>query len=189
MSRNDTRVLGAAIPGYALGGLAVAVAVTGALLLSAPAGWVAIVGMLSLVGALWPQTGGGWFAAAGLVVVLLLNEPDPGRAAVAIAAVHLLHVLAALAAVVPLRAQVAVRALIPTGIRFAGIQAICQGAHLAVHLLPRGPAVPAAALAGAGAVLLLAVLGGRLLRTRRGRAHPTARPGRVAGRISGLGEP
>ncbi|MFD5215164.1 hypothetical protein [Microbacterium sp. NPDC058345] len=170
MRRNDTFSLGPAIPGHTLRAVAIGVAVGAAILLSAPVGWVVVIGLVCAVGAVWPQTAGVWLAAAGAGLMLLLNEPHPARAAVAIAAVHLLHVLASLTSVIPMRAAVSLRALAPTGIRFAWMQGIGQAASLVVHLLPRGPAVPFAVLAGAGASLTVGVLAGRMLRAQRSHA-------------------
>ncbi|SJN19072.1 hypothetical protein FM104_02095 [Microbacterium esteraromaticum] len=170
MMRNDRLAMGANVPGVVLRLLAVAVAVIGGMLVGAPLGWFAIISAAAVFGAIVPQLGGVWAAAGAFVVVLLLEPSHPLRTAVAIAVVHLLHVLAALSLVVPLRARVTLRALMPTAMRFVLVQVICQGAAFAISLLPGGPVVPIAVIFGGGAGLLLALVVARMLRGSRVRA-------------------
>lgn len=167
MRRNDRLKIGLSVPGAVLRALSVVVVVGGGMLLHIPFGWMAALGVAALFGAIVPQLGGNWVAAVILVGALLLEPPDPVRTAIVIAVVHLLHVLTSLALTVPLSARVALRALLRTGIRFVAVQMICQSIALTVAMMPRGPVVSIAVIAGAAAVLLLAFVATRMLRGLR----------------------
>lgn len=171
MSRGDRLSIGASLPGFSLPVLAVLVAVGGGVLLGVHGGWLIAIVITAVVGVVLPQVGGLWMAAGALVIALAVAPVDPVRTAVAIAAVHLLHVLASLSLTVPLRARVALRALVPTGIRFAVIQAIAQGIAFAVGALPHVDALPLAVVGGGLAVLMLAATGIRAMRVRRQSAY------------------
>ena len=171
MTRRDVLSAGPAVPGFCLALLAVGVALGAAAALGMRDGWIIAVGVLAVLGAALPQMGGLWMAAAALAGALALQAPDPLRTAVAIGAVHLLHVLASLILAVPPTARITLRALAPTGIRFAVIQAVAQGIALAVGLLPRGGGMPLAVLAAGAAVLTLAAIGPRMLQKRRHAAY------------------
>lgn len=174
MTRADRLSIGSSLPGFALLGLAVLVAVGGGMLLGMPTGWLIAMGIAALASGLVPQIGGTWMAAAALAVFLLSDAPAPARTAIAIVAVHLLHVLGSLLLVVSLRARIALRALRPTGIRFVVVQAIAQAAALLVAVLPQSGTLPLAVVAGAAAVLAVAIIGIRMLRTRRQAAFAPA---------------
>ncbi|MGF2947750.1 hypothetical protein [Microbacterium alcoholitolerans] len=174
MTREDRLSIGASISGLALLAFAVLTATGAGVLLDAPTGWLIVIAVAALFGAALPHLGGLWAAAGAIVVVLAIEPAEPWRAAVAIAAVHLLHVLASLLLVVPPRGRVALRALRPTGIRFLLCQTAGQLAALAVAGLAGAGQVPFAVIEGAAAVLLIAAVGVRMLRLRRQSAFPSA---------------
>ena len=149
--------LGPSIPGWMLRAAILPVAFAGAAGLTAPTGWVITAVCIAALGAMFPQTGGTWIAAAMLPLFVLFFPVDHGRAAVAVAAVHLLHVLAGLSLVVRMRTIVALRALLPTVRRFVIIQLVAQSALAFVLLVPTGGSAAWAAIVGACAVLALAV--------------------------------
>ena len=176
MKREDGLDVGRAVPGAVLPALALGTAVAALALLGAPAGWTAAAAVAVVAGAFAPTIGGAWIAAAIVIGMLLAAEPHPGRTAVAVAAVHLLHVVGSLSLVVPLRARIALTALRPTARRFVIVQIVSQAAGLAATLLPRGEQLPAAVLAGGFAVLAFTALAVRMLRHHRHQAFPGPRP-------------
>ncbi|MEJ1086833.1 hypothetical protein WDU99_00700 [Microbacterium sp. Mu-80] len=169
MKRTDRVEIGAGVPGLALLALAVLIAVGAGMLLDPPIGWLIVIAVAAVLGAALPHLGGLWVAAGAIVVVLAIEPAHPWRTAVAIAAVHLLHVLASLLMVIPPRARVALRALRPTGIRFIVFQAAGQLAALAVAGIAGAGQLPFAMIAGATAVLAIAGVGVGMLRIRRQR--------------------
>ncbi|PKI93189.1 hypothetical protein CW368_02620 [Actinomycetales bacterium SN12] len=133
------------------------VVVAAAMAIGAPPVWLGIAAALALFGALLPSQGGTWLAAGVLLIVLLLDSPDGGRATIVVAAVHALHVLGALSLVVPATARVSLRALRPTALRLAAMQTAGQITLHAGLLIPSAGALPAAVIAGAVAALTLAL--------------------------------
>lgn len=174
MTRADRLLIGASVSGLALRAFAVLIAAGAGMLLDPPTGWLIAVAVAALVGAVLPHLGGLWAAAGALVVILAIEPADPWRTAIAIAAVHLLHVLASLLLVVPPLGRVALRALRPTGIRFVLFQAVGQLAALAVAGIAGTGGVPFAVIIGSAAVLVIAGIGVGMLRTRRHGAFPSA---------------
>lgn len=168
----DELRIGPSVPGVALRALGVLIAVGAALLLAPPFGWVVVVAVLALIGVLPNAQVVTWLVAAVLTALLIVQGPGEGRAAVVVAAVHALHVLGSLSFVVPVAARIALRALVPTAARFVAVQALTQAVLAGILLLPPGGAAPAVALAGAAAVLVLAIRGVRMLHGRRGSAFP-----------------
>lgn len=167
--------IGASAPGALLRVLVVVVAVTAAALLEAPPAWLAVTGALALFGAVTPVHAGTWVAAAVLVGMLVVQGPDGFRAAIVVAAAHTLHVLGALTLVVPATARVALRALRPTAVRFAVMQAVGQLVAFGSALIPGRGSLPVAVVAGAVAVLALGMTSLRMLGPSRLVAFP--RPG------------
>ncbi|QMU98422.1 hypothetical protein FVO59_15470 [Microbacterium esteraromaticum] len=162
MRRDETLRIGLSAPGLLLRVLVVLVAVAAATLLGATPVWLAVVGVLAVFGAVTPVYAGAWMAAAVLVGLLIVPGPDGGRAALVVAAVHALHVLGALSLVVPATARVSLRALRPTAVRFAWMQAVGQVVVLAIGAIPSRGSFPLAVIAGAAAVFAL-TLGARLM--------------------------
>lgn len=156
MSRNDRLSIGPRITGLWLRLLAVIVAVTAAILLDVPFGWLVTVAIVTALGSLFPMMGGIWVGAAVLIGALAVRPAEPTEVAAVIAAVHLLHVVGSLSLVVPLSARVSVRALVPTLINFAVVQVIAQAVGLAAVMLPRQGTASAAVIAGSAAVVAIA---------------------------------
>lgn len=174
MMRRARLDIGPAIPGWALRAAIVLVAVAAAWGMEAPTGWMVALAAVAALGAVSAHTGGAWMAAGMLALLLLLLPFDHGRAAITVAAVHLLHVLAALTLVVRMRTRIAWRALAPTVRRFVLIQLIAQSLLACVLLVPTGGGAPWAAIVGALTVLLLAI--GGLFLTRDGADAGAVRP-------------
>jgi hypothetical protein len=159
MSR-DELAIGPAVPGFALriGGVAV---VAAAVLVLQPAPfWQAASLLAAVAGAVFPRTGLAWAALVVVPLAVLTGDASPSRTAVAIAAVHLGHVLASLSLVIPGRSRVALAALAPTAVRWCGVQLVSQAVAAAIVLIPRadGSGLSWAAPIGGLAVALLAVV-------------------------------
>ena len=157
MMRRARLDIGPAAPGWMLRFLIVGIAAAAVAGVGAPTGWVVVVAVVAMLGAVVPQTGAGWMAAAVVVLLLLVLPAEYARAVVAVVAVHALHALTALSLVVKARARVSVKVLLPVGRRFILIQLIAQSALACVLLIPAGGGAAWAAIVGAGAVLLLAI--------------------------------
>ncbi|GGF33008.1 hypothetical protein GCM10010922_05090 [Microbacterium sorbitolivorans] len=160
MSR-DELAIGAAIPGFALRILGVAV-VAGAALALQPAPFLQIASIvLAVAGAVFPRTGLSWVALLVVPLALLVGDASPARTAIAIAAVHLGHVLATLCLAIPGRSRAALAALAPTARRWIGVQLVSQVVAAAILLVPRADgsglawAAPIGAIAVAGLAYLL----------------------------------
>lgn len=174
MRRADGLSIGASVSGLVLRLLTVLIAAGAGMVLDPPPGWLIAIAAAALLGAVLPHLGGPWVAAAAIVVVLAIEPAAPWRTAVAIAAVHLLHVVASLLLVVPPLGRVSLRALRPTGIRFALFQATGQLAALVAAGIAGAGQVPPAVIAGSAAVLVIAGIGVGMLRTRRQGAFASA---------------
>ena len=159
MSR-DELAIGPAIPGFALRILGVAVAAGAVIALHPAPFWQVAAFVLAVVGAVFPRTGFAWVALMVVPLALLFDDASPSHTAIAIAAVHLGHVLASLTLAIPGRSRVALAALAPTARRWLGIQLDSQAVAAAVLLVPRagGSGLAWAAPVGAIAVALLAYL-------------------------------
>ncbi|WP_309066298.1 hypothetical protein [Microbacterium sp.] len=168
MSSLDRVSTGPSAPGAVFAAAAVLVAFAAAHLLGAPGFWLAAAPALCALGTLVPRTWGVWLGAVALLVVLIVREPDAGRAAAAVAAVHLLHVLGALLQVAGPRDRIVLAALAPTAVRFAIVQGVSQVALFLVTVASdAAPTVPLAAVAGGGAALALAGVLSRMLHRQR----------------------
>lgn len=117
--------------------------------------WVAVV--TAALGAIMPVTLAAWGPIVCIAVTLLTAEPSAGRAAFALFAVALIHLLASLAWVIPWRSRVRPAAIRPSARRFLAIQAIVQPVVLAVGLIPRLTGAGFAWLAPLGAVALVGI--------------------------------
>ncbi|GGO61050.1 hypothetical protein GCM10010910_07940 [Microbacterium nanhaiense] len=164
--RRDQIVIGPAVSGVVLRAAAVAVAAGAAAALQPAPFWQVTLVLVAVAGAVLPRSGMAWVALLVLPVALLAGEVSPWRTAVAIAAVHALHVLASLALAIPARSRVALAALRPTAARWLGVQLVSQLVAAAVLVMPRavGAGIAWAAPVGALAVALLAII---LLRRAR----------------------
>lgn len=165
--KDDRIEVGAAVPGWVLRLLAVVVAAAAMWMLQLPWPlWIAcVLGML--IGAVRPATFLLWAGLAGVPLSLLLAEPHAGRTAVALLAVHLVHVLASLAQTILAAATVQLRALRPTVARLIGVQLIAQAVAAAAMLLPAPGAhgIAWAAVLGAAAVGALVLGAMHMLRS------------------------
>lgn len=164
--RRDTIMIGPAVSGAVLRGVAVALVAAAALALQPPPFWQAAAVLAAVTGAVFPRTGLFWVALLVVPLALLMDEVSLWRTALAIAVVHAGHVLATLSLAIPARSRVALSALRPASVRWAGIQVISQAVAGAALIVPRaeGAGLAWAAPVGALAVALLAVL---LLRRAR----------------------
>lgn len=152
--RDDRIALGAAMPGWALRLLAVAVAVAAMWMLQLALPLLIGFAVAMLIGGVRPSTYLLWGGLLGVPLSLLAADPHAWRTASALLAVHLVHVLASLAQAIPLAATVQLRALRPTAVRFVGVQSVAQAVGGAAMLLPvpRENGVAWAAVLGAAAV-------------------------------------
>lgn len=167
----------ASVPGAVVRVVLVAIVTAGAfMLIPVPMWrWIAIVAAVASV--FVPRTMVAWVAAGCLPVGMLLTEPSPTRTALAVLLVHAIHVLAGIGLAVPLRSQLALRALLPSARRFIVIELIAQPLALGGAMLVAGSTGGAIAwLAPLGAVLLLA----GIAFAQRGLRAADAAPGPVA---------
>lgn len=167
MRRGEQLAIGPAVPGAVLPVAAAVFGAGGAALIGMPTLWVAVIGAAPLLGGVVRVVGGTWVAAALLMIGLVAADAAPWRTAVVIVVVHLLQVLGSLMLVVPLRALLALRALVPTAVRFVRVQLVCQAVGLLASLLPTRAGLPVAVIIGSAATLLFAVMAARMLRARR----------------------
>lgn len=163
MTRRHRLIVRHAFPGLVLRlllGLVVAgsgVALTSVLI------WQIVAIVLGVLAAVAPASRVAYLGVAVIVIAMLIEGAHPGRTAVALVAVHAIHALTSIAAVVPAGAWITVRALRPAAIRFAVVQAAAQLAALGVALVPEVGSgwiglVGGIALLGVAAVALVAVL-------------------------------
>lgn len=113
--------------------------------------WVGVTAVL--VGAVLPRTLATWAGAACIVIVVLIEDPAPLRTALALLAIHLVHVLGCLGLTIPASAWIRPGALLPTLGRFLLVQALAQPLALLVVLLPSVGESGVAWLAPAGALI------------------------------------
>lgn len=161
-----------AVPALVLRAVLVGVVgVAAAVLLGSTPLWAGIAVLLALVFAAVPRSLAAWPAAGLLALGVVLSSPDPSRTAMAVFAVHLVHVLAGVLLVAPAFSWIRLDALLPALRRFAVVQVVAQICALAIALLPvTGPSVPGTGLGGLaplGGVLVLAAAVGAVLLVRR----------------------
>lgn len=150
----------AGVPGLALRVLLVLVGGAATFVLNPYPLWQWIGVAAVVVGAAFPHTFVAWASVACIALGILVSEPSPVRTAVAVLAIHLLHVLGCLCLTVPARARISLPALRPTLIRLRRVQVIAQPIALLAVILPDLGENGFAWLAPAGALILgaLAVL-------------------------------
>ncbi len=119
--------------------------------------WRVIAIVAVVVGIVLPGTLATWAAIPVFVIGLLLGEPDPGRTAIAVLVLPLVHTLGGLVLHIPPRSRVQLRVLALVLRRFLLVQLISQPLALVVGLLPRVSGVGFAWLAPVGGLLLVAV--------------------------------
>ncbi|CAN7367835.1 hypothetical protein LJR044_002190 [Microbacterium foliorum] len=163
MRANDSLQTGPAVSWLVVRGALVAVVAAGAVALCPLIGWQVAAVVLAIVAAALPQTFAAWGSVGCLVIGMLISEPDLGRAMIAVLVVQLIHVLMSLSLVIPAGSRVVIAALRPSALRLLVVQAIAQPVTVAVMVVGGAAAqgsaqtVPWAAVAGAGAVVALAV--------------------------------
>ncbi|MFT4233757.1 MAG: hypothetical protein QM607_01930 [Microbacterium sp.] len=119
--------------------------------------WMALA-ILPVIGAAFLHSRLSYAALAVIAIGVLISDPSAWRIAVAVLAVHAVHVLVTLCCAIPGHASISWRALRPTGIRFIVIQAIAQLVGLVASSLQRAEPRPALALVGALALVAVAVV-------------------------------
>lgn len=174
MTRREQLAIGAAVHGAVLPFAAALFGAVGAAVIGMPTTWVVVVAAAALLGGIVRMIGGAWIAAALVMAGLVAADAAPWRTAVVILVVHVLQVLGSFMLVVPLRALVALRALMPAAARFVPVQLVCQAVGMLASLLPARSGLPVAVIVGSAAALLFAVLVARMLRTRRSGAFTKA---------------
>ncbi|GLZ34547.1 hypothetical protein Lesp02_67340 [Lentzea sp. NBRC 105346] len=114
---------------------------------------LAIFAALAVVTVLLPASAAPALVIAFAAVVMVFADGHPLRLGVLllIPLLHLVHITSALAAVVPVRAAVAVDALKAPARRFVIIQAIVLGLAAVARLLPDGPTPAPVEVLGLGA--------------------------------------
>lgn len=155
MRANDTVTTGAAVSWLALRVSLVVVVGAGAVALTPLVGWSVTAVLLGVLAVVLPQSFAAWGSVACFVIGMLIAGPDPGRAMIAVLAVHLIHILTTLILVVPVRARIVLRALRPTALRFLVVQAIAQPLTLLVMLGSARGTVEAPWIVVAGAAALV----------------------------------
>lgn len=162
LNRNNDRLRTAAwMPALALrAGLVVGFVIAAALLLVPVTGWQVAVVAAVLLGAILPHTFGGWISIAGIAAGMLMSEPSLWRAAAAVLAVHVIHVVSALLLAMRWHSRVVLAALRPTLRRLLLIQLVAQSLTLLVMLAftTGGITVAGATVIGAGALAAFAIL-------------------------------
>lgn len=164
----------AAVPGIVLRLLVVVLVAAGAATAAPYPLWRYAALILAAVSVVVPRSMTAWLAAAVLPIGMLANEPSPGRTAAVLLLVHGIHVLASLSLTVPAHSRLAVRALLPTLMRFAVIQAVAQPIAFGAVGLAGGTGWHAPWAAVAGAALLLAGAAVGVVALRRA-ASPASR--------------
>jgi hypothetical protein len=159
--------LGRTVPGWSLR-VAFAVVAVPLAVTTAPSGvWPALAVLLTAVAAAVPRWRVAWVLIAVLAFSTLL---EPGtltvRLLALIAAVHVLHVLAAWMLVVPAGARLQPAVLLPSLRRLLVIQAPVQAAAIALLLVARASAAPWLAVVSGAAIVGLVALLAALLLTR-----------------------
>ena len=157
---NDVLQTPPAVSWIAVRVVLIAVVAVGAFALNPLVGWQWFAVILAVAAAVFPQTFAAWGGVACIVIGMLVSEPDPARAMLAVLVVHAIHVLTSLTLVIPRGSLVVLAALRPTAIRFLLVQAIAQPLTIAVMLGVDGAegTEPWAVAAGGGAVVAAAVL-------------------------------
>lgn len=150
---------GPSIRGYVLRALLTLIVLGAALALIEPT-WLRIAAVaLGLTAAVFPHSLCAWATMALLAFGMLLAEPSPWAAGIAVLAVHTIHLLGSLTLAIPALARVQLRALGPAAFRFLWIQAVSQAVAFAAMLLLQPPGgIGFAWLAPAGAATLLGLL-------------------------------
>ncbi|MFJ6531050.1 hypothetical protein [Microbacterium sp. NPDC091662] len=147
----------AAVPGIAVRLLLVAIVWGGAVVLVPFPLWQGVAVIAAFLAVVIPRSLAAWLAAACLAFGVILNEPDPGRTALAVLVVPAIHMLASLSLVIPNTSRVALAVLGPSLARFLVIQLLAQPVVLAVWLLAPSDVdhgiTPFAPLAAAALVL------------------------------------
>lgn len=154
--KDDVLLIGRAVPGALIRAAGAGVSIVGAWLVGAPLFWIAVAAVAAVVGAIVPRTMFAWIALAVIPVALILQPSDLPRTCVAIAALHLGHVLATLSGVVSLRSRVALRALVPTARRVVIVQLVAQAAAVLSFAIPAADGRGAAWIAPVGALAVAA---------------------------------
>ncbi|MGM7677425.1 hypothetical protein [Microbacterium sp. A94] len=158
--KHDTVRTTAAVPAVVVWVLFLVFVSGTALLLVPVVGWQIIVVLATAVGIVFPQSFGGWIAIAGIAIGMLMSEPMLWQTAVAVFAVHVIHVLSSLLLVLRWNSRVVLVALRPTLRRLLLIQLIAQPVTLLVMLVFTGTAVTVsgATIIGAGALAILVIV-------------------------------
>ena len=163
---NDRIVSGAWVPAIVLRIALVLVVGVAAAVLVPVIGWAIAAVLLAGLGAVLPHSYGGWMAAVAIAIGMLMHEPSPWRAMLAVLVVHLLHAGSSLLLLLPRRSRVLLAALRPTGIRLLKVQLLVQPLTVLVMLAHRsgGGSIAIASIAGAvalGAFVVLFLRGSR----------------------------
>ncbi|GAA5204376.1 hypothetical protein [Microbacterium jejuense] len=150
------------VPALLVRVLLVAVTAAGAMALVPVPLWRGVAITVAVIGAIVPRSLGGWIGGACIGLGMLLADPLPAQTAIAVLVVHAVHVLASLALTVPARSWIALRALAPTLGRFVAIQLVAQAVAFGVARLAapeEGAGLAWAALAGAGLLIVAVSIG------------------------------
>ncbi|MFJ4166755.1 hypothetical protein ACIPY5_14475 [Microbacterium sp. NPDC089698] len=157
-----------AVPAPVLRFGAAVVIMGGVLLLNPFPLWWWVAGAASVLSVAFPRSMGSWLGIACMALGMILTEPSPGRAALAVLLIHVAHVIASWAWAVPWRSRIRPAVLLPGIRRLLVIQAIAQAvaALMALAVPPlHGPGfawlapLGAAVLTGASAIALRVSLG------------------------------
>ncbi|MGN6219328.1 MAG: hypothetical protein ACTHNQ_07485 [Microbacterium sp.] len=171
------------MPAVLLRVLLVAVTAAGAMAVVPVPLWRGIAITAAVIGAVVPRSLAGWIGGAVVGLGMLFADPTPAHTAIAVLAVHAIHVLASLTWTVPAWSWISVRALWPTARRFIAIQVVAQALAFGIGALTtreEGAGIAWAALAGA--VVLVVAVGSGLYALRRADAAAPAVPSASAGR-------
>lgn len=171
----SVRVSGS-VPGVVLRALLVVIALGSTVLLVDSFFFQLCAFVLATLGAIAPRTFASWASIAVIVIALALKEPEIQRLAIAILAVHAVHVLASLTLVVPAMTKIQLRVLRGSLARFLLVQAIVLPVALgAMVLMADGEEVGYAWLAPIAAGSLLVAITVIMMGFRR-RQEPRVRP-------------
>lgn len=147
----------AAVPAIVLRGALLAFSVLTVDALRAPTLWLGVTVVTAVAGAVLPRTMAAWIPIAAIGLTMLMSDAQPGRVALALFAVHLIHVVAGICWAIPWQSRVQLSVLWPSVRRFALVQLVVQPCALAVVLLPRITDAGYGWLAPLGAVVLVAL--------------------------------
>jgi len=169
MQRSHSLLPGWAVPSIVLRGILLAVMLAAVMMLVTPAVWFWVGIAAAVAAACMPRSLTAWGVILCIVIGVMLETSSPGHTAIALVAVTLIHQLAALTLILPLRGYIQLPALVPTLQRFVVVQLVVQPLAFLLLLGWSGQSSGGTASAAPlGAALLLLGVTAFVVLSRRG---------------------